>query len=361
MRNSIVYLLSIVFLISCKTTHQSFVKFDSDQINYEGRIGVNAANTASEIYWVGSSIEINFEGTLVKAIIADENGTNYFNVIIDGILFKILKLEKGKQTYVLAENLSEEKHTLQLIKRNDWDFGTSLFYGFEIKGKVLDVHKNKPYFFEFYGDSITSGHGNEDNSGNDSSSGDVSNNYNSYAAITARHFNAAYTCISRSGIGIMVSWYNLIMPEMFDRLNPNDVNSKWDFSVKQPDVVVVNLLQNDFWIVNLPEHEEFKRRFGNEKPTKEQVINAYAKFIQKIREVYPKSAIICMLGNMDITSENSAWKSYVEEAVNNLEDTNVYTCFVPYKNTPGHPKVAEQHLMANKLIQKISKEHILKK
>jgi hypothetical protein len=39
------------------------------------------------------------------------------------------------------------------------------------------------------------------------------NNYYSYAAITARHFNAQYVNTSRSGIGVTVSWFPEIMSE----------------------------------------------------------------------------------------------------------------------------------------------------
>jgi len=41
-----------------------------------------------------------------------------------------------------------------------------------------------------------------------------------------------------------------IMPEMYDGLNPADGNSKWNFNEYTPDVVVVNLFQNDSWLVN---------------------------------------------------------------------------------------------------------------
>jgi hypothetical protein len=33
----------------------------------------------------------------------------------------------------------------------------------------------------------------------------------------------------------------------------------------------------------------------------------------------------------------------------------MYTLFFPYKNTGGHPKVAEQKIMANELIEFIEK------
>ena len=51
-------------------------------ITYQGRVGEKSG--VKEIYWSGTSIKINFEGTSVKAILNDEHGTNYFNIIIDG-------------------------------------------------------------------------------------------------------------------------------------------------------------------------------------------------------------------------------------------------------------------------------------
>ena len=225
-----------------------------------------------------------------------------------------------------------------------------------MEGKLLKKEEKKPLFIEFYGDSITAGHGNEDYSGNDKPDGNVSNNYTTYAAITARKLNAEYSCIARGGIGIMVSWFNMIMPEMYDRLNPADENSLWNFSKKQPDIVVVNLFQNDSWIVNNPKHEEFKRRFGAEKPSEEKTIEAYANFLKTIRGKYPTASIVCVLGNMDITKEGSQWPSYVTKAVESLNETKIYTSFTAYKNSKGHPKVADHQLIANDLIKTIKQE-----
>lgn len=352
--------ISILFLfLGCKSlsvTIASSIAYNDKNISFEGRIGENSTEKAAEIYWSGSSIKINFEGTSVKTILNDENGTNYFNVIIDGSKFETLHLEKGKKTYVLAENLPFGKHSIELTKRNEWTFGKTLFYGFKVEGKLLNKDEKKPLFIEFYGDSITAGHGNEDYSGEDKPEGNVTNNYNTYAAITARNFNAEYACIARGGIGIMVSWFHMIMPEMYDRLNPADENSQYDFSKKQPDIVVVNLFQNDSWIVNNPKHEEFKSRFGTEKPSEEKIIEAYANFLKTIRGKYPTTSIVCVLGNMDITKEGSQWPNYVTKAVESLNETKIHTSFTAYKNTKGHPVVAEHQLIANDLIKTINRE-----
>ncbi|AXT60532.1 electron transporter RnfD [Aquimarina sp. AD10] len=356
--------ITLLFLLSCKASNTNnkviIIAHDDKNITYEGRIGKSETKQASELYWSGTSLKVNFNGISAKAILEDQNGTNYYNIIIDNQKIDVLKLKKGKHTYILADNLSSGQHSIELTKRNEWTYGTTLFYGFEIFGsKVVPPNEKKPLSIEFYGDSITTGHGNEDYSGEDKPDGNVTNNYMTYAAMTARTINAEYTCIARGGIGIMVSWFNMIMPEMYDRLNPNDATSKWDFK-KHPDIVVVNLFQNDSWIVNHPEHEEFKRRFGKQKPSEKTIINDYQSFIKKIRTHYPKASIVCLLGNMDVTKEKSKWPSYVTSAIDQLKDNNIFTCFVPFKNTKGHPKVEEHQIIAKKLTT-IIKSDIIKK
>ena len=145
------------------------------------------------------------------------------------------------------------------------------------------------------------------------------------------------------------------MPEMYDRLDATDSTSKWDFSKYTPDVVVINIFQNDSWITNNPQHEQFKARFGAKKPTETEIVQAYKNFVSTIRNKYPKATIICALGNMDATKEGSPWPGYVEQAAKQTGDPKIYTHFFKYKNTPGHPKVSEQKAMADSLIAFIEK------
>ena len=189
---------------------------------------------------------------------------------------------------------------------------------------------------EFYGNSITAGRAIEDTVG-DSPEGQFTNNYRSYSAITARYFNADYYCIARSGIGITISWFDMIMDEMYYRLDPNDPNSNWDYSQVQPNIVVINLFQNDSWLVDMPDYYQYSV-FGDEKPSDEFLINAYKEFLQKIRNVYPSVPIICTLGS-------------ISSAVKILDDSNIFTCFFPYQGKGGHPKVEDHINMADILIK----------
>ncbi|MBF9254660.1 electron transporter RnfD [Pontibacter sp. 172403-2] len=333
-----------------------FADYKNDKIAYTGRIGMQGPE-AAELYWSGTSVKINFDGTSVKAWLQDETGDNYYNVIIDGDSLHLLRPDTTRRAYTLTYNLPEGKHTLELFKRTEYDRGKTLFYGFDLGSgtALLPPPPPKARKLEFYGNSITAGYAVEDTSGKDRPDSTYTNNYLSYAALTARHFDAAYTCICKSGIGIMISWFPTVMPDIYDRLNPSEPNSTWNFTKYTPDVVVINLLQNDSWLVNMPENAEFKRVFGSTPPQPDDIVKAYGRFVASVREKYPEAQIICMLGNMDITKAGSPWPGYVQQAVDALQDDSIYTLVVPYKNTPGHPDIREQQQLADHLIRFIDK------
>ena len=336
----------------CKDRTALDVSYKNEQIGYSGRIDTTGTEGA-DLYWSGTSVSINFEGSSVWALLEDETGDNYYNVIIDGQVVTILRPSAVRKYHLLGSNLDNGKHRVEIFKRSEWDRGKTTFYGFRIKGdgKILPKPPSKKRKSEFYGNSITAGYAVEDDSGEDSPEGTFTNNYLSYSAIIARHFDAEYMCTCKSGIGIMISWFPLTMPEIYDRLIPEDSTSKWDFSNYTPDIVIINLLQNDSWLVEMPEEEEFKAKFGNKAPEEGEIIDAYKDFVTDIRKHYPDAHIICALGNMDATREGSEWPGYISQAVNELADPKIYTHFIPYKNTPGHPNMEEQKELAQSLIR----------
>ena len=349
-------LLILLFFTINSFSQQRLIPFSDKHISYEGRIPTT--KDAAVLTWPGTTVMINFKGTSISGTFKDEDTSNYYNVIIDHDSIYKIQFDTVKKTVSLASNLPYGNHSIELFKRTEWDKGKTFFYGFELNGKSKlrkpdALPKRK---IEFFGNSITCGYAIDDTV-HDSSIGYYENNYDAYGAITARHFNAQYYCTSKSGIGIMVSWFPLIMPEMYNRLDPTDSTSRWNFSKYTPDLVIINLFQNDSWIVNQPNNPQFKNRFGSNAPDSNFIIDAYRNFVQTIRNTYPTTQIICMLGNMDITRKGSPWPRYVEKAVSELRDSKIYTYMVAYKNTTGHPKVHEQKMLADGLIQFID-DHI---
>lgn len=352
----LLFLITTLLFLACNNENKKFIDFKHPEIKYQGRIDSSNLNAAG-LFWSGTAITLNFEGSSVEALLQDETGDNYYNILVDGELREILKPDTIKRFYSLASNLTAKQHQIVIFKRTEYNRGRTQFYGFRLeqKARIFNKDPDKKRKLEFYGNSITAGYAVEDLSGKDSPDSTYTNNYLSYAALTARHFDAEYQCICKSGIGISISWFPQIMPEIYNRLNPTDPLSQWDFSLYQPNIVVINLFQNDSWLVNRPECEEFKEKFGNVKPSDEYLISAYQEFVCQVRMHYPNSKIVCILGSMDATKKGSIWPAYIEKAVSHLEDENIYTHFIPYKETLGHPSIKEQEEMAESLIQFIDK------
>lgn len=350
-------ILLLLFLHHCAQTAKSQEKtykinYASSLLHYSGRIKIT--DTAAIIYWPGSSVNFSFVGTKLIAIIADQNGQNFFDIIVDSQKVSSIKLKKGKHEYLLASSLPYRRHSLSLFKRNEYMQGKTYFFSAQTDSNGYFTNFPAPKLtIEFYGNSITAGLANLDPKGKNFSP-EYEDNYLSYAARTARALHADYYCIARSGIGLTVSWMPVIMPELFYRLDPEDSLSHWDFRRVQPNIVVVNLFQNDYWLTKRPSHPQYKRRFGQKKPDSSYFINAYYQFIDTLLKLYPHSRIICTLGPMSAVKEGSPWPGYIKAAVNKLNNPRVYTFFFPYFVKQRHPTAADHEKMAKMLIDFIN-------
>ena len=70
-----------IILVSCQSG-PVFIDSTNENIKYAGRINFED-ETAPEIYWSGTSIKMNVTGGDVKALLKDERGENYFNIVVD--------------------------------------------------------------------------------------------------------------------------------------------------------------------------------------------------------------------------------------------------------------------------------------
>lgn len=319
-------------------------------LQYTGRIDFSNAS-APQLSWPGTSITGNFTGQYLAVILDDQYGKNYFNVFIDNDYRKpvIIQAEKGEKTYVVAANLSPGKHSFLLAKRTEGEEGATNFKGIELgdNQKLLSPPKRPLRKIEFFGDSITSGMGNESpDDGPDHLLKDK-NNFMAYDAIAARNLNAELHVTSQSGIGIMISWFPFVMPQFYDQLSAVGNNdTRWDFSTWTPDVVVINLFQNDSWLIDR-DHKLLPA------PSDEQRVQAYRDFVMAIRSKYPKAYIICALGSMDATKAGSKWPGYIETAVASIKQENpnerMDTLFFEFTGYGAHPRVKHHQVNAAKL------------
>ncbi|WP_416308369.1 SGNH/GDSL hydrolase family protein [Neptunicella sp. SCSIO 80796] len=323
---------------------------DNNAYIYTGRIDFSDPR-APLLSWPGTSIKANFSGTALSVILDDDQGKNFFNVIIDGDdrYPYVIQAEKGEKTYWLSDSLGEGKHSVEIYKRTEGEEGNTAFKGLVLAEgqKLLPPPMQLPHKIEIYGDSITSGMGNEGayNGADDNLS--EKNNYLAYGSIAARQLDAELHTISQSGIGIMVSWFPFIMPQFYDQLSAVGNNdSQWDFSQWTPDVVLINLFQNDSWLV------EREGRMAVV-PDEQQRVEAYIDFVRSIRQKYPEAEIICALGSMDATRKGSDWPDYLRQAVETMrdkfDDQKLSTLFFDFNGYGQHPRVAQHQANADKL------------
>ncbi|WP_290797473.1 alpha/beta fold hydrolase [Flavihumibacter sp. UBA7668] len=326
-------------------------------ISTQGRVE-KLPNGQVKLFWPGTAVGIRFFGQDLDAWLNDAGGKNNYYILIDSMQPQLLQTKPGSNRYSLAKGLSAGEHYARLIRLTDWFNGTTIFERFEFSpgGYALRPPDSIRKWIEFYGNSVTVGAGLRERQS--SYNGPSTNQYLSYAALTARHFNAGYHCIASSGIGLTVSWGSQIMPELYNRLDPYDSTKSWDFTQSRPSLVVLNLFQNDASLVNQSDHKQVIRRFGQQRPDGNFFIQRYIDFLNRIRSHYPGVPIICTLGSMDAAKEGSIWINYIKQAVEKMNDSSIHTFFFTPIKGNGHPNPEEQLKMSAELISFIEKMHL---
>jgi lysophospholipase L1-like esterase len=288
----------------------------------------------------GSQIRTVFTGTSVEVILKDDSLRNMFNVTVDDSLF-ILTTNKPDGVYLLAKDLKEGKHKLQIYRRTEWHGGNTTFTGFNLdRGRRLYKPDVSPRMLEFIGDSYTCGYGNEGKSKEEHFRYDTENNFLTYGSLTSRALGAEYTTVCRSGIGIWQGYGGdtaFTMPKLYDQVIINGKES-WDYKRIQPQVVVIDLGGNDLSVAL--DSAVF--------------VDTYVRFLKRIRINYGTSRIVCIAGPDSPGAQWEKWQSLVHSVVDqygNGDSLVSYFEFTPFEpnGSDWHPNVEEHQRMAYEL------------
>jgi hypothetical protein len=161
----------------------------------------------------------------------------------------------------------------------------------------------------------------------------------SYGPVVARSLHAQWHLSAVSGIGLIHSCCDMkiTMPQVYDKINQRENTGVWNFSRYQPDVVTIELGQND----GVQDSSKF--------------CSAYVKFIGDIRGHYPTAQIVCLTSPMGDATLTAALKNYligVVDYINQQGDKRVSKYFYTRSfnsGCGGHPSLAEHQLIANEL------------
>ena len=336
-------LLALLFLhhfAIAQNNPTQFIPATNPNIQYIGRFDFSEKLKPVFMY-SGTAIKTAFTGTSVSIKLLDDSLRNWFTVIIDDSSFSF-EANKKDGVYLLAKNLSNKKHQLEINRRTEWHGGNTTFGGFMIdEGKKLLPAAKRKRTIEFIGDSYTCGYGNEGKSREEHFAYPTENNFLSYGAIAARELQAEYVGICRSGIGMYQGYggdTTFAMPNFYDAVI-NSKKSVWNYAALQPAMVVIDLSGNDF-----------SARLDSLKFTA-----AYLKFLTRVRGNYPNAIIVCAAGPSGADEKFVTQTNYLQAIVKQFKKNNkqvFYFAFKPFSmnGSDWHPNVAEHKNMADELI-----------
>ena len=353
-----IFITGVLFLAGCSAVEQKTVKPiqtipASDKcFCYEGRFDFSDANSPV-VVWQASRIGIDFEGDTLTLLFDGAKAQNFFNAQVDNST-TIVEVNEGMPPKgTTFAGLGKGRHHLVLSKRSEGNAGSVHFNGIQIDDGAK-VWASAPVAYklkmEFIGDSKTVGACNEDGNADQWDNRRTHNGLLSYAAMTAEAFNADHRNISVSGMGVITGYVDVNVGQMWNKIYPRASSPLADMKAWVPDVVFVNLGEND---------DSFTRK--NKQPFPADFNDGYISLVRNIRGVYPKAHIVLlrggMYGGMHSKELDAAWKYNVEQLESN--DKNISHYVLKYQ-AMNHPRVAEDRKLADELVTWLKEQDFMK-
>lgn len=320
----------------------------------------------------GTGIEFTFTGTKCSITVQGDSSSggssNADNqarvaVYVNGERVVDDMVDNAEEVYDVFESETEKEVTVSLVKLSESANSTIGIKEIKATGSAIKPTPNKDKLIEFIGDSITCGYGVDDPDKNHHFSTKTEDVTKAYGYVTAQKLNADYSMVSFSGYGI-ISGYSgdgkkvaaQILPPLYDKLGTTWTSNgtfapayeEWDFSKRQPDVVVINLGTND---------DSYTK---DNTELQEEYCTAYTEFLKQVREKNPNAKILCVFGVM-----GDRLFPYVQKAVDNYTsetgDSNISALKLdPQSPRDGygadwHPSEVTHGKVADKVAEEINK------
>jgi lysophospholipase L1-like esterase len=308
---------------------------------YEGRFDF-ANRSAPVAIWQGSRIRMDFEGAALGLRFGEPTDQCFFNADIDGTT-SVVELRRGSAPKGAAiSGLGAGRHSLVLFKRSEASAGAVPFLGVDLAEGARAWAPRTPAYrlaMEFIGDSITAGACDEDGPHDQWDDRRTHNSALSYAALTAEAFAADCRNIAVSGMGVAAGWVGVTAGDVWDALYPRADSPRADTSLWRPDVVLVNLGEND---------DSFPR--AHHQPFPPGYTRGYVSLVRAIRRAYPEAEIVMLRGGMFGGARSAELRSAWEAAVSQVEAGDSRACHFAFGHwSLNHPRAVDHRAMANEL------------
>ena len=323
------------------------IRADDPKLRWIGRIAI-VPSAAKLLAWSGSELRARFTGDqLTLRLTPSRGGVNHFTVEVDGRRHALALRGDGPADWRLP--LTPGEHELRLLKRTEASQAEAVFIGLRLAegGRLLDPPPPRALKLEFYGDSITAGACNGDMADDQYADLSTHDGTRAYGAVTAAQLGADYVSIAVSGIGITATWDQLLMPQVWNRYAPRLDAPVAPPDPRAPDVVLVNLGQNDHGFP-ASKGQPIAADFGPR----------YLAFVRGLRARYPKARLVLLVGGMTAWKEQPAIPRAVDQAVATLHaegDAKVWT-YTFQAFAWAHPRIDVHAQMADELTRFLKTE-----
>ena len=317
----------------------------------------------------GAGAEFAFCGAICRVTIAGDstshdaaNTANHTRIAMyaDGVRVVDDMINAPEKTYTVVDGAAGE-HVIRIVKLSETAMSTCGIKLIEADGEICPT-PCKAHLVEFIGDSITCGYGVDDEVAEHHFVTGTEDVTRAYAYKTAQMLDADYSMVSISGYGI-ISGYTAtaeepvtaqLIPTYYDKLGfsygeydgstPADVD--WDFSARQPELIVLNLGTNDDSYCL--DHPDRQAHYCAE----------YAKFLRTIHEKNPCAKILCVLGMMGDRLYPFVEKAAMAYTASTRDGNIACMPFIPQLEEDGrvadyHPTEVTHQKAAEKLTARI--------
>lgn len=298
MRFSFAFFILLCFSVSGK---DFIINANNENVTLIGR--ADFKNSKTIFSHAGVQLKFNFKGEYLAVGLSDirddlPESLNFYNIYINDSLIEVIKVIPLKKWYNINYSFKNRIVEVVIFKRTEAMCAAGVFHGLKVnEGAEIYKEKLKSRKIEWIGDSFTAGYGNlvsnaTPPNGNPTTGFHAKNEDNSRAwgAIASKILNAEYMCTAFSGKGIYRNYDNSeegTITKIYNLINPVISNEKWNFSRYQPDLIVVNLGQNDFG----PETQKIPLMTDSVRFTK-----VYLELLETIKKNNSKAKILIIIG-----------------------------------------------------------------
>ncbi len=320
------------------------------------------SGTGAEFSFTGTkcSVTVSGDSTALGGAAQADNQTR-IGIYVNGERKIDDMIDDYQKTYDVFSSDQPEDVTVSIVKLSESPMSTFSIKEIAVTGTEISPTADKDVLIEFIGDSITCGYGADDPNKDSHFSTKTEDVTKAYAYKTAQNLGADYSMVSFSGYGI-ISGYTTgdkkisaqTVPQYYTKLGytwsangnfkPSDL--EWDFSKRQPDLIVVNLGTND---------DSYTQ---NDADKQAEYSAAYTEFLKTIREKNPDAKILCTLGVMGDRLFPSVQKA-VDDYSAETGDKNISTMKFDVQDPADgysadwHPSITTHDKAAEKLTAEI--------